>query len=347
MDLAVSPLDAIRRKFAEKVGIALCEGAPMRRDVDVRADLVFVDGHYEQSLSSPPKGLICLPLDQAMKTYGVILQNRFAKELKEEKEEFALLNGALQRGLFIYVPPNLQVKPLDIVSILSSSEWMAPRLQIFLGKGSSLELHEMQKGSGRASVLIDVVCEENASFRLLDDPEIDEKTELHRYLRATLKRSARLFSQTKSFGASVLCHHFRIQLAEENAEVELKGLCVLSQERQAQTQVLIEHMAPHCRSRQLFKNVLKDQSRSSFEGKIFVHPIAQKTEAYQLNQNLLLSRDAFAKSLPNLEIFADDVKASHGATLSQLDEEEVFYLRSRGMSKKEAETLLLDGFCLL
>ena len=356
MDSAVISQDAlaaIRRKFWDryqevKASIrALPQFIAPRKTSDLRSDIVFVDGYYEEEISSPPEGCICLPLDQAMKSYGVVLQNRFAKELNEEREEFAVLNGAIHQGLFLYVPPNTQVKPLTILSQLSSDGWMAPRLQIFLGKGSSLDLTEIHRGSGVASALIDIVCEENSELRILDVPELSEGAELYRTLRATLKKGARLVSLSKTNGAANLRYSFHIQLAQENSEVDLRGLDLLSKENQAHTNILIEHLAPHCRSSQHFKKVLEDKSRSSFEGKIYVHPIAQKTEAYQLNQNLLLSKDAFAKSLPNLEIFADDVKASHGATISQLDEEEIFYLRSRGLSELEAKRLLLKGFCQL
>ena len=117
-----------------------------------------------------------------------------------------------------------------------------------------------------------------------------------------------------------------------------------TKKRESHTNVHIEHQAPHCRSHQLFKGVLTDVSRSSFEGKIYVKQAAQKTEAYQLNNNLLLSDRANADSKPNLEIFADDVKASHGATVGQLDAEQLFYLRARGFTDNDAKNLLVDGY---
>jgi Fe-S cluster assembly protein SufD len=136
-----------------------------------------------------------------------------------------------------------------------------------------------------------------------------------------------------------------VQLAEENSSVSLQGLSMLTDQRQAHMHALIDHAAPHCESRQHFKSALAGQSQSSFEGKIFVRPIAQKTMAYQLNNNLILSDQARSNSKPNLEIFADDVKASHGSTVTQLSQEELFYLRSRGLPKEEAKSLLTHGFC--
>lgn len=120
---------------------------------------------------------------------------------------------------------------------------------------------------------------------------------------------------------------------------------MLADKREAHTHIFMEHQAPHCRSFQLFKSVLNDFSRSSFEGKIMVRQAAQKTEAFQLNNNLLLSDHAHADSKPNLEIFADDVKASHGATVGQLDIDQLFYMKTRGFSDQAAKNLLIFGFC--
>jgi Fe-S cluster assembly protein SufD len=119
---------------------------------------------------------------------------------------------------------------------------------------------------------------------------------------------------------------------------------MLNEKRESHIHVLIDHQAPNCRSFQLYKGVVNDFSRSSFEGKILVRQAAQKTDAFQLNNNLLLSDRAHADSKPNLEIFADDVKASHGATVGQLDEEQLFYMQTRGFSKAEAQNMLVYSF---
>lgn len=120
---------------------------------------------------------------------------------------------------------------------------------------------------------------------------------------------------------------------------------MLSDKRESHTHIFMEHQAPNCRSYQLFKSVLNDFSRSSFEGKIMVRQAAQKTEAFQLNNNLILNDHAHADSKPNLEIFADDVKASHGATIGQLDGDQLFYMKTRGFSDATAKNLLIYGFC--
>ncbi|MES2122471.1 MAG: SufD family Fe-S cluster assembly protein, partial [Chlamydiota bacterium] len=162
---------------------------------------------------------------------------------------------------------------------------------------------------------------------------------------ATLKKDARLQSFTLTSGAKSVRHSYGVQLNGENAEAELKGLSMLSGNRTSHAHVKMVHAAERTRSMQKFKTVLSDASQSSFEGKILVHAIAQKTEAYQLNNSLILSPGAVANCKPNLEIFADDVKASHGATISQIDPQQLFYLTTRGIDEKTARELLVQGFC--
>jgi Fe-S cluster assembly protein SufD len=134
-------------------------------------------------------------------------------------------------------------------------------------------------------------------------------------------------------------------LLAEGGDVAIEGLSWLKGNDHSHVHVVVDHKAPHCTSNQHIKMVLSDASRSSFTGKIVVQQIAQKTVSYQLNNNLLLSDSAQACSKPGLQILADDVKASHGATFCQLDEEQLFYLRSRGLTEEAARSLLLFGFC--
>ncbi len=310
--------------------------------------IVFVDGFFDPDLSEMPQGSILLPLDAAMKTYGLVLQNRFAKALKEEKDPFACLNGAFHgRGAFLYILPGVEIEaPIQVLSLFSSQEeWMAERLQIFLGKAAKASLVQTFIGSGTAVELIDASLDAGARLSITDSSELEPSALFFRNIRASLKRDAFLSTFSYSEGAASFRKSLQATLLEEGAEAHFKGLDNLSGDLEAHTHILIEHKAPHCLSRQHFKKALREQSRSSFEGKIYVHPEAQKTEAYQLNQNLILSDEAAAHAKPNLEIFADDVKASHGATFSQLSEEEIFYFRARGLSLKEAKSLLFEGFC--
>ena len=311
--------------------------------------LVFVDGFFDETLSLIPEPIVALPMESALRTYGLFLANRFTKSLKEEKDPFTLLNTAFQgKGVFLYVPPNKQIEtPLQIFHFFTSSETASPRIQIYLGKNAKLQV--VQSAFHRNQTVCNAVCDfaldENAEFSFYDTQELPLAAQQFQSIRTTLKRSSRFKMHLFTRGSKLARSSIRIQLCEENAEAEIFGLSRLKGENQSHVHATIEHLAPHTRSRQHFKTVLKEKSKTSFEGKIFVKPEAQKTEAYQLNNNLVLSDEASANSKPNLEIFADDVKASHGATVSQLDKEELFYLQSRGLPLALAKRWLIAGFC--
>lgn len=250
--------------------------------------------------------MILLPLDQAMRSHGPFLQRR--------------LQGLLQKeGTFLYLPPHTE-KTLDLEE--------SPLWQISLGKNARLTLFNAHPAT------IDCLLEEGALLTLYDR---GPKTTL----RSSLKKESRL----STFTFSMQGHHtYRAELLEEEAEVRFTGLSAVKAAR-AETSIYVEHAAPHCRSHQHFKSLLGREGIFDFTGHIYVRPIAQKTAAYQLNQNWLLDPTAKAYTKPNLEIFADDVKASHGATASQIDPEELFYLQARGIPAFEAKQLLVQGFC--
>lgn len=320
--------------------------------------LVFVNGFFSPSLSNTqglPSAVSILTLTDAYRAYGAFVTNQWQKQLKDETDPFALLNSALHsNGAFIYLPPRIQVDaPLQILSVIDTQDQpmlMIPRWQLFAGAQSSIHIVEREavlSGTGYASIAhCDLAIEDNAHVKLTQAAWTDrEDTWRLDAARAILKRHSTLNSISLLEGGEGSRLDWRIALTGENAEANISGLGLLDGTREGHVHVLIDHQAPDCRSMQLYKNVLRGSSRSSFEGKIYVHPIAQKTDAFQLNNNLLLSEHAQAFSKPNLEIFADDVKASHGSTFGQLDEEPLFYLQARGLSKELAQQLLVNGFC--
>lgn len=310
--------------------------------------LLFTDGFFQKA--DLPQPLVCLKMDAAMLVYGIFLQNRIHRALKEETDPFAVLNGAFQgKGAFLYVPPGTCLKqPIEIVHQFSSHQMTSPRLQIFLGKGASVQITQKSAAGSSSSFCnahIDVSLDAGASLFFGDSQKWTPSSHSFQSFRCTLKRDSRLHYLAVSHGAKISRSSIKVQLLEENSEALLQGLNVLDADLHEHTHVLVEHVAPYCRSRQHFKGLLRGKSRSSFEGKILVRPEAQKTEAYQLNNTLLLSNEAMGFAKPNLEIFADDVKASHGATMCQLKEEELFYFRSRGIPLSVAQETLAAGFC--
>lgn len=319
--------------------------------------LVFVNGHYCPHLSDRSalgEQISITLLQEAFSTYSALLNNRWTKAMKEEIDPFALVNAVLHKdGAFVYVPPRISVEtPLQILHIIDTHESMVvmPRLQTFLGAHAELNLISTTVSLSSAGYFInqfaDFHLEEGSHLHYTQTATQHTPNAWHfDATRAHLKRNSSFKSVAIADGGALSRHDYRAVLAGENCEALLNGICMLNGKQEAHTHVCIEHQAPHCRSDQLFKTILSDFSRSSFEGKIYVHREAQKTEAFQLNKNLLLSDRVQANSKPNLEIFADDVKASHGATFGQLDSEQLFYMRTRGMTAVEAKNLLVYGFC--
>ena len=320
--------------------------------------LVFVNGAYTPELScldALPAKVAVLPLQEAAQTYGAFLNNHWTISLKDETDSFAVLNGALhQKGAFLYLPPRSIVEaPIQVLHIVNGNDqfqMLMPRLHIFAGAHSNLKVIAVQKNLAASGYFVNQVAElvlEEGSHVHYTQVLCDEHPQAWHLdaFRATLKRDSTLKTVCVTEGSMTVRTDYRVSLAGENSEALLNGVWMLGDKKEAHAHVLMDHQAPCCRSNQLFKGALTDFSRSSFEGKIMVRQAAQKTEAFQLNNNLLLDDHAHADSKPNLEIFADDVKASHGATVGQLDPEQLFYMKTRGFSDEAAKNLLIYGFC--
>jgi Fe-S cluster assembly protein SufD len=320
--------------------------------------LVFVNGHYAPHLSrleGLPKRMVVSPLAEAMKTYSTFLNNQWSRSLKDETDPFATLNAALHpAGVFIYIPPKTVLSsPLQILHILETGDTpmlAMPRINLFAGSQAEAIIYSTQAVLSGSRYCINLA----ADFAIEDDAHVhyfqlvfQEPKEAWHFdaLRAYLKRDSTLETVSATDGGLTIRYDYRVVLGGENGEALLNGVWMLKDKREAHTHVIIDHQAPHCRSMQLYKGVLSDFSHSSFEGKILVRQPAQKTDAFQLNNNLLLSDRATANSKPNLEIFADDVKASHGATVGQLDKEQLFYMKTRGFPLSKAKDLLINAFC--
>ena len=320
--------------------------------------IVFVNGYFVPelcSLDAVPSRVVLKPLEQAVHTYGALLSNYATAAVAEESDPFVALNGALHpRGAFLYLPPKTVIEPpLQILHLIDSRQgilFCQPKLFFFGGAHTETKLLLSQQPLNEqvyfVNQLLDLSLEEGAQLNLTQLHGTENASAWHLgACRAQLKKNSHLETLLVTTGAASVRNSYQVKLGGEGAEAQLKGLSLLANARESHISVRVDHQSPHCRSHQLFKGVLTDVSRSSFEGKIFVHSPAQKTEAFQQNQYLLLDDRAQAYSRPGLEVFADDVKASHGATVGQLDEDQLFYMRARGIPTREAKNLLVSGFC--
>ncbi len=313
--------------------------------------VTFLNGVFSPTLSNLTEceGLSLLSFDEASQKYQTFLHNRMTKAVASEEDPFALLNYAFsKRGAFIYISPKKEViRPLQILLLTThENSFVFPRLHLFGGKGSFINLLLSHDGQNKSitDALIDITLEEDAKINV----NLIEQNALSSGLifscRATLKERSTLTSVAATAGASLSRHDYHISLLGEGAGCDISGAWVLKEKCQHHVRTFVHHRAEKTHSRQKFKGVLNDFSRSSFEGMIFVDSIAQKTEAYQVNNNLLLSEKAYAYTRPNLEVFADDVKASHGATIGQINGDQLFYLKARGIDEELAKMLLVRGF---
>ncbi len=221
-----------------------------------------------------------------------------------------------------------------------------PILKITLEEGAELTLIERHDGAGEywKNMVSEITLAANAKLthiRICEDGPEAINTNM-----VTIKaaRDSNYNGFSLNTGGKLTRHEIHAMLEGENIDMHINGLNMLSGEQHGDTTILIEHKAPHCNSHQFYRSLLDDSARCVFQGKVHVHQIAQKTDAYQLSNALLLSPTAEMDVKPELEIYADDVKCSHGSTIGQLDDDPLFYLRSRGLTEAQARMLLLEAF---
>lgn len=314
--------------------------------------LLFINGEFQEQ-STSLKDIVILPLAIAERSFGSFLTKHTDEMLKKEKNPFALLNAAYgQKGVFVYVPPHVQLQePLEIVHFVHGDadnlSFFSPRVHICMGEQSSLTLISRQISSGNTyffNPVIEFTLEEKATAHCVTLIDEQEKRWHTSSIRAHLKQASLFKAVTITNGTDVMLQDVRAILDGKDAHASFSAGWTLAGKRQAQFHVSMEHKEPHTSSSQNLKGILKDKSRSNFQGKIHIVQDAQKVEAFQSNKHLLLSDEAIATSNPMLEIFADDVKASHGSTIGQISKDDLFYLKSRGMDEETARHLLLQGF---
>jgi len=317
--------------------------------------IIFMNGHLRLDLSNIQglKNAVFLPFTKALRSYAPLFESFYSSILQSDKDPLFLLNlASYQEGAFLYIPPNAHFeKPLQILSCTKGTNdlWTAPRLHLVLGHHSSLTLLETTAHEGlnkvfhTSSSTFDLADGSSLQHALLDLSSTKTSSYHGTGVRAFLKKEAS-FSSTSALRGPFHRDSKKIVLQEEGASTSLQGGWIGAKEDQLHTSIHVEHMKPFCRSKQLFKGVVAEKSSSSFDGTIKIHEQANMSEAYELNNNLLLGKEAKASSYPNLEIYAEDVKAHHGVTYGKLDKEALFYMKSRGLPSHEAEKLLIGGF---
>jgi Fe-S cluster assembly protein SufD len=324
--------------------------------------LVFVNGRFVPSLSRTsglPEGVRCGSLAEAIASKGSEVARWFGQQVDVDTRAFAALNSAFAAdGAYVALPEGIVLDaPLQLLFVSSAATVSTspaatmtthPRTLVVLGANSQSQIVETYVGlPGQTyftNAVTEVVVGENA---VLDHYKVQEESVAAFHIASMhvrAARSANFSSHSFALGGKLVRNDTVVTLAGPGAECTLNGLYLADGDRLVDNHTTIDHAEPHCPSHEVYKGIIGGKARAVFNGKIIVRQDAQKTDAKQTNRALLLSDDATINTKPQLEIFADDVKCTHGAAIGQLDEDALFYLRARGLTLQEARDMLIHAF---
>lgn len=316
--------------------------------------VVFIDGKYSSFLSETTHDSIdvCLlssALDKSK--YKPIIENFFNKAAKQDN--LTSLNTAYAtEGAYIHIPRNIEVeKPIQIINFTTGTEnatMLQPRNLIVAERNSHVQIIERHQSLTDQPVLTNSVTElfvdthANVDYYKIQNDNINASLVDNTYVEQ--QKESVCSVHTFSFGGNITRNNLNFAQKGEHINSIQKGITIIEGKQHVDHHTLVHHIAPNCESHQDYKGIYGDRSTGVFNGKVVVEKEAQKTNAYQQNNNVLVSDKATINAKPQLEIFADDVKCSHGCTIGQLDEQALFYMQQRGIPKKEAKALLMYAF---
>ena len=323
--------------------------------LDTEHRLVFINGHFASefsNVSTLPIGVVCGSLASAVRSSDPNVLSFLAQQVRIDETPFVSLNTAfLQDGAFIYIPDGtILEESIQLLYIASNRKpfLVSPRTLIIVGKRSSVSIVESYVALTDQAYLTNAVTEIVAGDESVIEHDKLQNESLKAYhvamIQSRLGAKAQFNSNSIVVGGSIVRNNVTVVLDAEGSECTLNGLSLGTGTQVIDNHTTIDHAKPNCASHELYKSILDGRSKGVFNGKIFVRPDAQKTDAKQTNKTLLLSDEATVDTKPQLEIFADDVKCTHGATVGQLDAEQVFYLRSRGIGDMAAKDILTFAF---
>ena len=318
--------------------------------------LVFVNGHFAADLSTAPaqqNGIKVGNLAAALTNDSALIEKHLGRYVRTEDNAFAALNNTFfHDGGFVYVPAGQSIEePVQFLFINTSKDAGAtthPRNLIVVERDAKATVIESYVSLASAPTFTNAVTE----FALGDNAIVehckfqDESTEAYHLaaLHSHLGHKVNFSSHSIATGARLSRNNLRTTLNGEHIEAILNGVYITNGDQLADHYMIVDHAKPNCASHEYFNGILAGKSKGVFHGRILVRPDAQKTDAKQTNKNLLLSDDASADTKPQLEIYADDVKCTHGATIGQLNDESIYYLRSRGIGLEKARRMLIHAF---
>ncbi len=323
---------------------------------NMSTSLFFVvnDVFYNKELPKPnlPEGVVVSSLKDAAVQYPDLVETYYAKLADCSKDGITAFNTTFaQDGVFVYVSKNVVLdRPIQLVNILRSDvDTMSNRrILIVLEDGAEAKMlvcdHAMDEVSFLSTQVVEVFVGNNATFDLYELEETHTKSVRVSNMYVEQKANSNVLLNGMTLHNGVTRNMTKVSLVGEGAEINLCGMAIADKTQQVDNHTTIDHMVPHCNSNELFKYVLDDSAIGAFTGMVLVQPDAQHTASQMTNRNLLATRESRMYTQPQLEIYADDVKCSHGATVGQLDEKALFYMRARGIAEREARLLLMFAF---
>jgi Fe-S cluster assembly protein SufD len=317
--------------------------------------VLLINGWYygrNRKVGELPKGVICSSLQHAANNHPLLVKDIYNKLAGESTDALCNLNTTFAKdGLFFYVPENVTIdKPVQIINLMYAKEnTLGVQRNLFvLGKNSEAKIvfcdHTLNDNFYILNNLTECYIDSDARFGFYSIQNQHNGAANNTHFFASLKQNSQLDANTITLNGGIIRNNVKVKLEGEHAHAKVNGLTLADEKQHVDNFTSIDHIAPNCTSNQLYRNILDDQSSGAFTGQIHVHRDAQKTEAFQQNNNVLMSDQAEMNTKPQLVIDADDVRCSHGATVGRIDEDALFYLRARGIGEKEARLMIMFAF---
>jgi Fe-S cluster assembly protein SufD len=299
-----------------------------------------------------PKNIVVMSLREAAVNHADLVEKHYNTLANNDSEGTTAFNTAFaQDGLFLYIPDGVVLeKPIQIINLLRGLNplMVNQRNLIIAGKNSQAKLivcdHTLSQQNFLTNTVTELIVNEDAVFDFYNIQNQHNHSSQITSLFILQKKNSNTLTNTLTLHGGFVRNNTHVKLAEEYSEANVYGLALMDGKQHVDNVTFIDHAVPNCISNELFKNVLDDQATGAFNGRILVRPEAQKTLAFQSNKNICLTNEARFYTKPQLEIYADDVKCSHGATIGQIDEDALFYLKSRGIGGHEAKMMLMYAF---
>jgi Fe-S cluster assembly protein SufD len=323
-------------------------------DLDTHTVIVENGWFYKQSLEKAqlPKEIVVRSLADAAIEFPELFEKHYNTFPTDNKEAITHLNTAFAKdGFFIYIPDGVVIdKPIQIINLLRGQHnlMVNQRNLIVAGKNSQAKIivcdHTLSNKSFFPNIVTEVAVDENAIFDLYSIQNQHNHSAQVTSTYINQKKNSNTLTNTLTLHGGFVRNNVFVHLGEEHAEASVYGLALADSKQHVDSYTFIDHAVPNCHSNELYKNILDDDATGAFNGRVLVRENAQKTLAFQSNKNVCLTNTAKMYTKPQLEIYADDVKCSHGATVGQINEEALFYLRARGINEKEARMMLMHAF---